>query len=117
MEIDDSTRSMLVTLARRSRARITRFSSSRPTDWRPGKVRNPSGVLDNYFTDPAAWELIATKLEQGHPVEVVVLRKPKDKKGYVLKVDLGCGDPIIYIKLQLGSGVIIGRSFHYSNVD
>ena len=74
-------------------------------------------MLDNYFTDPAAWELIAAKLEEGHPVEVVVLRKPKDKLGYVLKVDLGGGDPLIYIKLQVGSGKIIGRSFHYSTID
>ena len=115
MEIDDSIRQMLVKLARRSNARVTRFSPSLPTDWRPGQVRNPNGVLDDYFTDTAAWNLIAASLESGHLVEVVTLRKPPGRKGYVLHVDLERGDPPIYIKLQLGSGKIIGRSFHYSN--
>ena len=77
-------------------------------------MRNPSGVLDAYFTDAAAWELIADKLEEGHPVEEVSLRKPLGRKGYVMKIHLGGDDPPVYVKLQLGSGKVIGRSFHYS---
>ena len=114
MSVSDATRRELAVLARRSSARFTGFSASMPTDWRPQQVRNPSGVLDEYFTEAAAWELIATKLEEGHPVEVVLLRKPRGRKGYVMKIRLGGDDPPVYVKLQLGSGKVIGRSFHYS---
>ena len=93
---------------------MTAFSRERPTDWRPGQVRNPDGVLDTHFTDAAAWELIAARLEDGHPIETVELRQPKGAIGYVMKIDLEPSRPQLYVKLQLGSGKIIGRSFHYS---
>ena len=109
------TRRQLIVLSRRSHARVTEFSTSRPTDWRPGQVRNPNGILDAYFTDAAAWEIIASKLEDGHPVEIVELRKPAGAKGYVMKIDIEPGYPQLYVKLQLGAGKIIGRSFHYSD--
>ena len=35
--------------------------------------------------------------------------------GYVMKIDIEPGRPQLYVKLQLGSGQIIGRSFHYSD--
>ena len=114
MSVDDAIRKQLVLLARRSSARVTAFSASAPTDWRPQQVRNPSGVLDDYFTEAAAWELIAAKLEEGHPVEEVALRRPPGRKGYVMKIPLGVDDPPVYVKLQLGAGTVIGRSFHYS---
>ena len=114
MSVSDSIRRELALLARRSSARFTDFSASMPTDWRPQQVRNPWGVLDEYFTEAAAWELIAAKLEDGHPVEVVALRKPPGRKGYVMEISLGDDDPPAYVKLQLGSGKVIGRSFHYS---
>ena len=60
---------------------MTEFSADRPTDWRPGQVRNPAGLLDTHFTDEAAWELIASSLEGGHPVEAVALRKPSKELG------------------------------------
>ena len=81
-------RRQLAVLARRSHARVTEFSIDRPTDWRPGQVRNPDGVLDTHFTDAAAWEFIASRLDDGHPVEVVELRKPAGAKGYVMKIDI-----------------------------
>ena len=114
MSVGDAIRKELALLARRSSARFTRFSTSMPTDWRPQQVRNPWGVLDEYFTDAAAWELIAARLEEGHPVDVVSLRKPPGRKGYVMKIPLGDDVPPVYVKLQLGSGTVIGRSFHYS---
>jgi len=114
MEPSQSTREQLATLARRSRARVTEFSPARPIDWRPGQVRNPNGVLDTHFTNAAAWELIATLIENRHPIEVVDLKKPQGAKGYVMKINLEAGQQQLYIKLQLGSGKIIGRSFHYS---
>lgn len=112
--LSKQTRRQLVILARRSQDRVTEFSADRPTDWRPGQVRNPKGILDTYFTESAAWDFIASKLENGHPVEVVELRKPIGTRGYVMKIDTYPDEPQIYVKLQLGSGKVIGRSFHYS---
>lgn len=71
-------------------------------------------MLDEYFTEAAAWELIAAKLDEGHPVEVVSLRKPAGRRGYVMKISLSGDDRPVYVKLQLQSGKVIGRSFHYS---
>ena len=93
---------------------MTEFSTDHPTDWRPGQVRNPNGMLDTYFTEATAWEFIASKLEGDHPVEVIELRKPAGAKGYVMKIDIEPRQPRLYVKLQLGSGKVIGRSFHYS---
>ena len=90
------------------------FSRDRPTDWRPTEVRNPDGLLDAHFTDSTAWELIAARLEVGAEVEVIELRQPPGAKGYVMKMELGTDVPKLYVKLQLGAGKIIGRSFHYS---
>ena len=113
--LDEGIRRELVLLARRRHARVTEFRPDRPTDWRPRQVRNPAGVLDTHFTDAAAWELIASKLEQGHPVDTIELRHPPGRTGYVMKVAIEPGQPQLYVKLQLRSGKIIGRSFHYSD--
>ncbi len=112
--IDPETRHQLVVLARRPRARSSAPTRSRPTDWRPTTVRNPDGLVDAHFTASTAWELIAERLEAGHEVEVITLRLPPGAKGYVMKIDLGADVPTLYVKLQLGAGRIIGRSFHYS---
>lgn len=117
MVLSESTRHQLVILARRSNSRVTEFHPDRPTKWCPGQVRNPDGVLDSYFTDISAWEFVAAMLENGHPVEVMRLDKPPGAKGYVMKIDIEPDKPKLYIKLQLGSGKIIGRSFHYSELD
>ncbi len=112
--IDEAMRWQLVTLARRVNARVSTFSRDRPTKWRPNEVRNPDGVLDTHFTESTAWELIATRLENGEEVEVIELKQPKGAKGYVMLIDLGSDVPDLYVKLQLGAGKIFGRSFHYS---
>lgn len=114
MTIDAETRHQLSRLAQRKRARATDFHPQRPTKWQPQTVLNPDGVLDRYFTDAAAWELIACQLDEGHPVEMVALRLPPGATGYVMKIDVSPGAPSVYVKLQLGPGKIIGRSFHYS---
>lgn len=113
MSIDDSIRHQLVSLVRRG-ARTSAFTRARPTDWRPGAVPNPEGLLLPYFDDHAAWEFIASKLEGGHDVETIVLDQPPGTTGYVMKIDLNPGRPRLYVKLQLGAGVVIGRSFHES---
>ncbi len=61
-----------------------------------------------------AWQFIEDKLAEGHPIEEVELRMPPGRKGYVLKINVGNNQPKLYVKLQLGSGQVIGRSFHYS---
>ena len=76
-------------------------------------MRNVNAVLGNAFTDIAAWDLIAAKLEEGHPVETIELNRPPGKTGYVMKIDLGPERPV-YVKLQLAGKKVIGRSFHYS---
>jgi hypothetical protein len=82
-----------------------------PTHWSPQQVRDPrSGEA---FTDEGAWLFVAELLEANHPVEVVILDKPPGKKGYVL-ICAGHPPEEIYIKLQMASGCVIGRSFHIS---
>ena len=115
MSINAETRRQLAQLARSSRTRTTAFSPQQPTDWRPHRVRNPAGGLSPTYTDGAAWELIAARLDEGHEVEVVDLRKPPGAKGYVMKITLGHDEPAVYVKLQLRGRQIVGRSFHYSH--
>lgn len=115
MEIDDETRRQLAVRCRSKRTRSSEFRRGRPTDWRPGQVRNPDAVLGDAFTDEAAWDLIASKLESGHPVETVELRHPEGQTGYVLKIDLK-QELLVYVKLQFAGRQVIGRSFHYSEV-
>ena len=58
--------------------------------------------------------LIAELLDGGHPLEEIILYKPPGKRAYVMHVELVVGQPKLYIKLELRSGKVIGRSFHYS---
>ena len=114
MSLSEETRRQLATLARRSNSRISDSSARAPTKWRPDQVLNPGASDGMRFSDVEAWEFVASKLEQGHAVEVITLDKPRGKKGYVMKIELGSGNPLLYVKLQLGSGKVFGRSFHYS---
>ena len=114
MSIHADTRRQLANLARSAKARKTDFSPEAPIDWRPSEVRTPEGEFWPYFTNAAAWEFIADKLDEGHEVEVVPLRKPKGATGYVMKIALDSDARPLYVKLQLRSREVIGRSFHYS---
>ena len=96
-------------LGRPGSARRCQRSGSR------SRSADPEGGFSPYFTDGAAWELVADKLDAGHDVEVVELRKPRGAKGYVMHIRLGPDEPLLYVKLQLGRGKVIGRSFHYSD--
>lgn len=78
-------------------------------------MRNPCDG-DREFTNDGAWELVASTLESGHPVESMALNKPKGATGYVLKIRLDSPPrPLLYVKLELHRGWIHGRSFHYSD--
>jgi hypothetical protein len=104
----DPIRRQLAALAASSRTRILGF----PRDWRPGQVVNPED--GQVFTPAGAWSFIAQRLEQWEPYEEIELDNPKGKKAYVMLIDMGRDKPKLYVKVQLGSGKIIGRSFHYS---
>lgn len=67
------------------------------------------------FTDAGAWDFIVENLRAGCQVMRVDLEKPPGKTGYVMKLQGAQGRPFIYVKLQIVSGVVYGRSFHNSD--
>ncbi len=81
-----------------------------PHKWWFGGVVDPR--TGQCFTYGGAWGFIVAKLREGHKLQEIPLKKPPNGKGYVLVVNTKHGE--IYIKLQLGHGSVIGRSFHYS---
>ena len=54
-------------------------------------------------------------LERGEEVHVIEMKEPRGAgRGYVMKIDVGAPDGRkLYVKVQLGQGKIVGRSFHY----
>jgi hypothetical protein len=102
-----SIRHQLAVLVRRKSARTLGW----PRDWRPSEVCNPEDGQP--FTPAGAWEFIAQLLGERDdiPIEQVRLDDPPGSTGYVLHAPLG--EHLLYVKLQLGAGKIIGRSFHY----
>jgi hypothetical protein len=83
-----------------------------PYDWRPEQVINPTDGQP--FTRRGAWHFIQEQLEDGCSMEAVILDVPRGKTAYAMLFDLGNEKPALYVKVQLGSGFVIGRSFHYS---
>ncbi len=80
--------------------------------WRPGTVIDPADGQP--FTDEGAWEFIAECLDD-KAIELfpIPLENYPGKTGYRMVVDLGGMD--LYIKVRLGTGSVIGMSFHYSD--
>jgi hypothetical protein len=111
-EIDPSTRRELATLAHRPRSRSVGKPPAAPSDWKPFTVANDDS-FSGTFSDQSAWDFIGELLAAGEPVRCIRLRVPPGRKGFVMKPTLADGR-VLYIKLQLGSGAVIGRSFHYS---
>lgn len=88
-----------------------------PSDWCPHKILNPEMPPGYYFTDESAWELIASKLESGHPYEETLLTTPLDALALVMLIQLQGYDRHLYVKVQVGkSNKAIGRSFHISHI-
>lgn len=69
------------------------------------------------FTDDEAWQFVADLLEAGQPIEVIDMNDKPGTYGFVMIVDVAGHDRSLYIKVQLGAGVVIGRSFHWSTID
>jgi|SRR5689334_13580805 hypothetical protein len=109
--VPEALRQELRRLAASSRTRVVPASRKEPCDWRPRTVRHPE--CGDYFTDAGAWEYVAALIAADIHIETVPLDVPKGKKGYVIKVPGYRGEPRIYIKLRIGAGAVIGRSFHY----
>ena len=109
----ETVRRELAALARRSDRRTSEWSRERPTEFRPDTVINPDTGVS--FSPAGAWHYISDLLEGGQALEPLELDKPAGKTGYVLRPKLGPELREIYIKLELGDGgMVIGRSFHYS---
>lgn len=112
--VPDTIRHQISVLARQKKRRRSQFTRQEPTKWKPQTVRDSNG---EFFTDPGAWEFIAELVDSGHPLKEIELRLPPGKTAYVMKKRLDSSHPEIYIKVRLGAGVIIGRSFHYSSYE
>ena len=106
-----SIRRELARLCRSRKTRTAEFSPSQPTQWQPWKTIHPQ--MKDTFTEDGAWQFAADLLDAGEPLKEVSLKKPPGKKGYVMEIPVKGWRPI-YIKLQLGSGQVFGRSFHHS---
>lgn len=113
VELTDELRATLVKRCRSRRTRTSAFTSRAPTKWDPRSLRDPGDPL-NVFTEDRAWDFIAEALEAGVAVQVISLEKPPGAKGYVMLLN-GAGTDKIYVKLQLGGGTVLCRSFHRSN--
>ena len=62
----------------RAKKTVSEWSSGRPTDWRPYDVQHPR--FGDYFSPNECWKFIEDKLSENHPIEVVSLKKPPEKK-------------------------------------
>jgi hypothetical protein len=83
-----------------------------PRDWRPGQVVGSDGQPLNLNQ---AWELVHELLaNDACAVEEIDLYDPPGKTGYVIKWEIIPISPPLYVKLELASGMVIGRSFHFS---
>lgn len=105
---------MLALRCKSRRSRTSAFTQGAPTEWQPTSLRDPRDPDGGYFTPDGAWQFVAEALEAGHPIELITLTQPPGKKGFVLIVPGVAPVREIYIKLQLGSDLVIGRSFHES---
>ncbi len=107
----ESDRAELIRRASSRRTRRASFSRERPTKWHPTSLIHPGH--GEPFTADGCWSFIADAIASGAPVEVITLRLPPGKRGFVIMLQ-GADGAAIYVKLQLLSDVVLGRSFHLS---
>lgn len=112
LKASEEVRRQLIGFCRSRDSKTVTRSRELPSRWEPGVVRHPE--TGEPFDTMSAWAFIADVLESGVDIEIKPLKKPPDKKGYVVLVD-GFKDERIYIKLQFGARGVLGRSFHVSN--
>ena len=105
-------RRQLIALIQKRR-RTTQQTRERPARLGFHEIRHPES---GYWLDRrTVWDVIVELLESNVPLEQVSLRKPPGTKGWVFKARLTRDGPLIYVKLQIVSGVTVAlRSFHRS---
>lgn len=87
------------------------------SDGRSGKRSRGTGTAEllaktgEPYTRTGAWDEVRSQLEGGCVLTKVVLDKPKGKSAYTFHFKDARGNRI-YVKLQIGSGTVFGRSFH-----
>jgi hypothetical protein len=113
--IPPALRKQLSQMCRSRRTREADFSEEAPCEWTPTAVTDPA--TGTAFTDEGAWTFIADLLDKGHHVDIVTLRKPAGKTGYVMIAQGVPARAQIYIKLQMLGNRVRGRSFHISNTN
>lgn len=113
VSIDDPEkyRHQLAVLASSRHTRSVPAKSKLPCKWWPHRTLDPR--TGSPFTDDSAWEFVVELLQAQHPIDLVQLRIPLGGTGFSMVYPLGIGR-ILYVKLQLGSGTVLGRSFHDS---
>lgn len=108
MSVPETIREELVRLCSSSRTRNSVFSPKAPTHWNASDARDADGQP---LTVNSAWDAVYAGLLSGCILTAVALDKPPGKTGYAFHLTDGAGQRI-YVKLQIGSGVVLGRSFH-----
>ena len=86
-----------------------------PRHWNAGCMTSETTGMP--FTDDEVWHFIADRIEEGHEIEVIEMEDKPGTHGFTMLVDVEGHERPLYIKVQLGSGVVIGRSFHWSTID
>lgn len=109
MTVPQSIRQELIRLCSSGKTRRAEFTPKIPTFWNIGEVYDPR--TKEPYTRDGAWARIVEELNADCPLEAVDLDHPPGKKGYAFKFKDGREQPI-YVKLQIMSGEVRGRSFH-----
>lgn len=107
-----SVRQQLIALLRAGRYFV---GGGYPFNWHPLELRDPR--TQQTFTGRGAWGFILELLEADEPLGEVPLKAPPGRVAYVMKVKLETYARRLYVKIQLGTGRVIGRSFHLSDFD
>jgi len=83
-------------------------------NWHPYRVTEPQSGM--WFTDDAAWEFIATQLEEGVPVQQRPAGAEHAYPALEMIVEVTDNERRLYMKIGIltESNKVIGLSFHYS---
>lgn len=109
MSVPENIRQELIRLSSREGTRRSVFTDRAPTDWNPNNARDPRS--GEPYTRVGAWERVHAELVGGCEIKRVALDKPPGKTGYTFHFVDAVGRRI-YVKLQIMSGFVMGRSFH-----
>jgi hypothetical protein len=109
VSVPDNIRNELIRLCSSQRTRDATWTKEAPTKWNPSEAYDPES--DEPYTPAGAWQRIVEELTAGCTLAELIMDKPPGKKGYVFHFQDARGERI-YVKLQLVSGGVRGRSFH-----